>query len=138
MLDSFPLMVPGATSDRQATVWAPYDGAEIATVAVSDMATVETALATAARLFKDQDGWLSAQKRIEVLEKTAIIMAERFEMLALEAARGRQAVAGQPGRSRPRHRRGQALHRRPAHPARHRDPDGAERVVHEPAGDDHP
>ena len=33
MLDSFPLMVPDATSDRQATVWAPYDGAEIATVA---------------------------------------------------------------------------------------------------------
>ena len=40
MLDSFPLMVPGATSDRQATVWAPYDGAEIATVAVSDLSLI--------------------------------------------------------------------------------------------------
>lgn len=87
MVDSFALMVPGATSDRAITVWAPYDGAEIATVAVSDLATVETALETASRLFKDRDGWLSAEKRIDVLEKTARIMGERFEFLALEAAR---------------------------------------------------
>ena len=87
MVDSFALMVPGATSDRAITVWAPYDGAEIATVAVSDLATVETALETASRLFKDRDGWLSTEKRIDVLEKTARIMGERFEFLALEAAR---------------------------------------------------
>ena len=33
MVDSFPLMVPGAKSDKQTMVWAPFDGAEIANVA---------------------------------------------------------------------------------------------------------
>ena len=87
MVDSYPLMVPGAKSDRDTMVWAPWDGAEIANVAVSDMATVEMALETASRLFKDRDGWLSVEKRIDILEKTAEIMGERFEHLAVEAAR---------------------------------------------------
>ncbi|MEX2615872.1 MAG: aldehyde dehydrogenase family protein [Alphaproteobacteria bacterium] len=87
MVQRYPLMVPGATSDRDVTVWAPWDGAEIATVAVSDLATVETALETAARLFRDRDGWLPVDKRIDILEKTAEIMRGRFEYLAVEAAR---------------------------------------------------
>lgn len=87
MTDSFPLMVPGASSDRETTVWAPYDGAEIANVAVSDLNTVDKALDTADRLFRNRDGWLSVEKRIEVLERAAEIMGERFETLAVEAAR---------------------------------------------------
>ena len=87
MVDSFPLMVPGASSDRETTVWAPYDGAEIANVAVSDLNTVDKALDTADRLFRNRDGWLSVEKRIEVLERAAEIMSERFETLAVEAAR---------------------------------------------------
>ena len=87
MVDSFPLMVPGARSDRETTVWAPYDGAEIANVAVSDLNTVDKALDTADRLFRNRDGWLSVEKRIEVLERAAEIMGERFETLAVEAAR---------------------------------------------------
>ena len=87
MVDSFPLMVPGASSDRETTVWAPYDGAEIANIAVSDLNTVDKALDTADRLFRNRDGWLSVEKRIEVLERAAEIMGERFETLAVEAAR---------------------------------------------------
>lgn len=87
MVQRYPLMVPGATSDRDVTVWAPWDGAEIATVAVSDLATVETALETASRLFRNRDGWLPVDKRIAILEKAAEIMGERFEHLAIEAAR---------------------------------------------------
>ena len=68
-------------------VWAPFDGAEIANVAVSNLEVVDKALDTADRLFRNRDGWLSAEKRIEVLEKAAKIMGERFETLAVEAAR---------------------------------------------------
>lgn len=87
MVENFPLMVPGATSDKEVMVWAPFDGAEIATVAVSDINAVDKALDTATRLYKNRDGWLSAEKRIDILEKTAEIMGERFETLAIEAAR---------------------------------------------------
>ena len=67
MIDSFSLMVQGARSDRETMVWAPYDGAEIANVAVSNLEVVDKALDTADRLFRNRDGWLSAEKRIEVL-----------------------------------------------------------------------
>ncbi len=84
----FPLMVPGAVSASEPkTVTAPYDGAAIATVASGDSSVVETALATADRLYKDRNGWLPVYKRVEVLEKTQGIMASRAEELALEAAR---------------------------------------------------
>ena len=87
MVDSFPLLVPGAISERETMVWAPYDGAEIANVAVSGLEVVDKALETADRLFRNRDGWLSAEKRIDVLEKAAEIMGDRFETLAVEAAR---------------------------------------------------
>ncbi len=87
MVDSFPLLVPGAISERETLVWAPYDGAEIANVAVSGLEVVDKALETADRLFRNRDGWLSAEKRIDVLEKAAEIMGDRFETLAVEAAR---------------------------------------------------
>ena len=87
MVDSFPLLVPGAISERETMVWAPYDGAEIANVAVSGLEVVDKALETADRLFRNRDGWLSAEKRIDVLEKAAEIMGDRCETLAVEAAR---------------------------------------------------
>ena len=87
MVDSFPLMVPGAKTDQESMVWAPFDGAEIANVAISGGDVVDRALDKADRLYRNRDGWLSAEKRIEVLEKTAEIMGERFEHLAIEAAR---------------------------------------------------
>lgn len=87
-MDHWELMVPGGTSgSAPVEVDAPYDGAVIATVATADAGAVETALATAARLYADRGGWLSPAKRIEVLERAAGIMSDRAEELAVEAAR---------------------------------------------------
>ena len=86
--DHFPLMVPGATAAAEhREVHAPYDGALVATVGQGDAAAVERALRTAYGLFGDRDAWLSPARRIEILERTAAIMQERRENLALEAAR---------------------------------------------------
>lgn len=68
-------------------VVAPFDRSLIATVETSGCEAVEQALDTADGLFHDRNSWLPASRRIEILEKSAAIMAERTEELALEAAR---------------------------------------------------
>ena len=88
MTQEFPLMVPGAVSTSEPKlVTAPYDDAPIATVASGDSNVVDTALATADRLYKDRHGWLPVYKRVEILEKTIEIMTSRADELAVEAAR---------------------------------------------------
>ncbi len=83
------LMVPGAKTIDTAplVVEAPFDRSPIGEVDLADATTVETALATADRLFRDRDGWLPADRRIAILERAIGIMSERAESLALEAAR---------------------------------------------------
>ena len=66
---------------------APYDCSVIATVDTGGSDAVETALQTADARYRDRKGWLSAEQRIQVLEKTADIMRSRFDELAVEAAR---------------------------------------------------
>lgn len=68
-------------------VTAPFDGVEIGSVPVADAATVETALATAHRLYRNRDAWLPKAQRISILKKAAEIISERREDLALQAAR---------------------------------------------------
>jgi len=68
-------------------VQAPFDRSPIAQVETEDAEGVERALATAHRLYRDRVGWLPAHRRVEILERTAALMKERAEMLALEAAR---------------------------------------------------
>ncbi|MCP4043693.1 MAG: aldehyde dehydrogenase family protein, partial [Gammaproteobacteria bacterium] len=77
------------SSPRAGTVEvvSPFDLSIIATVETSGPSAVEQALATADRLFRDRSNWLPKHRRIEILEKTAAIMTERMEELALEAAR---------------------------------------------------
>ena len=88
MADAFPLMVPGVESASDPiSVVAPYDGAEIATAATADGPTIEKALTTAYGLFRDRSKWLTTPERIEILERTVEIMAERSDALAVEAAR---------------------------------------------------
>ncbi len=88
MTAHFPLMIPGGIpAGRKVKVTAPYDGALIATVDTANKAAVETALNTAYSLFNDRERHLSAARRIEILDNSAAIMAERFEELAVEAAR---------------------------------------------------
>jgi acyl-CoA reductase-like NAD-dependent aldehyde dehydrogenase len=86
-MDTFRLMVPGASAAGTMPVTAPFDEAPIAAVETADAAGVERALATAHALFRDRDAWLPVAKRVEVLERTATLMGERRETLAVEAAR---------------------------------------------------
>ena len=84
MTQEFPMMVPGARrAAGSIAVEAPYDGAQIATVEAADMSTVDTALATAQRLYQDRRGWLPTYQRVEILEKAQDIMVERAEELAV-------------------------------------------------------
>ena len=69
------------------TVAAPYDGAPIAEVETAGPDHVEDALRVAHGLFRDQDAWLPLAERIAILERTAEIMSEYADLLALEAAR---------------------------------------------------
>ncbi len=88
MLENFPLMIPGATTnDGELEVFAPFDRSLIATAAAADSKAVEKALETASRLFRDRSAWLKPCQRIAILDKAAAIMTERADELAVEAAR---------------------------------------------------
>lgn len=88
MQKHYDLLVPGAQkSAGTRSVYAPYDRRLIATVATADQETVDLALNTAYSLFADRSRWLAKERRLEILKKTAQLMTEHFEFLALEAAR---------------------------------------------------
>ncbi len=87
MTEHFKLLVPGAAAIGEINVTAPFDDSHIATVEIGDKTAVNIALNTAHSLFRDRSKWLDAETRIDILNKTAMIMQSRFEMLALEAAR---------------------------------------------------
>ncbi len=87
-MTTYPLMIPGAEPEGEnLVVVAPFDGSAIAEVKTGRAKAAQTALQTAHALFRDRDSWLSPPQRIEVLEKTARIMKDESESLALEAAR---------------------------------------------------
>lgn len=71
----------------QLDVVAPWDRTTIATVDTDGPAAVEAALAAAHAAFRDRQGWLPVPRRIEILQRTAALMAAQVEALALEAAR---------------------------------------------------
>jgi len=87
MSENYPIMIPGAKSSGIHDVNSPYDGSIIGSVEIADADAIELALDTADKLYRNRDQWLTGEKRIAVLEKAAAIMQERFEYLALEAAR---------------------------------------------------
>ena len=60
----------------------PYDLALIGTVELCDWDRIDGYLDSACRLFKNKESWLPAHKRIDVLKKTAGIMASRSAELA--------------------------------------------------------
>ncbi len=88
MSDVWPLIVPGATpASEHAEIFAPFDRSPIARVAQADQAAVEQALSTAHALHRDRDALLPVAERVAILERTAVLMTERREWLAVEAAR---------------------------------------------------
>lgn len=87
MTEHYSVLIPGAKSCGIHNVTSPFSGDIIGSVDTADAEAIEQALHTADRLYQDRSKWLPGEKRIEVLEKTAAIMQERFDYLAVEAAR---------------------------------------------------
>ncbi|MCZ6888995.1 MAG: aldehyde dehydrogenase family protein [Gammaproteobacteria bacterium] len=88
MAPHIALMVPGGEPDGgPVTITAPFDGSVIATIDTAGLDAAQTALDTAHGLFRNRDAWISATKRIDILEKTILLMVERRQELAVDAAR---------------------------------------------------
>ena len=88
MPDHFPLMIPAArAASAPGEVRSPLDESLIATLDQVDLDGARQALATAERLFRNRDAWLSPAQRIEILRRAADLMQQRCDLLALEAAR---------------------------------------------------
>ena len=87
-MNDFPFLVANAKPEKdRLTVTAPWDQSKICDVPVAGSSAVEIALSNAHKIFRDRDCWLTPDKRIEILDKTAEIMQSRFEELSIEAAR---------------------------------------------------
>jgi acyl-CoA reductase-like NAD-dependent aldehyde dehydrogenase len=87
-MEHFPLMVPNAPpAGKQVEVRGAFDQQPFATADTGGEAVVEKALSTAYALFRDRDQWLPLPRRIAVLHKTAALMEQRAEELALLIAR---------------------------------------------------
>ncbi len=86
-IEHFPLMIPGMpSSDGVIELRAPYDQSVLATFESADTNSVDLALSNAYQLFIDRDLWIPAPERIEILHRVKRLMAEKAEVLALEAA----------------------------------------------------
>jgi len=68
-------------------ILSPYDESLISEVEMHDASQLEHALQQAHRLAQNPDERLSIPRRIEILEHTALLVQERSEEFALEAAR---------------------------------------------------
>lgn len=87
MVEHYGVMVPGGdVLQDPLEVRSPYDNVLLATCDLSSEKTIELALTTAHDLYQDRGRHISLPERLEILEKTAAIMAERAESLALTAA----------------------------------------------------
>lgn len=87
MTDNYPLKVPGATpTDTTIKVTSPFNERLLATFEAADHNSVNLALDTAFALHRNRRQHLTLPKRLEILTKTAELMTERAEELALAAA----------------------------------------------------
>lgn len=83
----WPLAAGLGSAAGEIEVLAPWDRQPIARVATAGPPAVEAALARAAALHADRDGWLPVPRRIAVLEALHALLDEHRELLAVEAAR---------------------------------------------------
>lgn len=67
-------------------VHAPYDDALLQSLPTTDEATALAALETAFQLHRNRAGWLDAATRMRVLERFALLVGERVDALARQAA----------------------------------------------------
>lgn len=87
MSENYPVLIPGAADAGALTVTSPYDLKVIGYAGIADTDAVELALTTADKLYRNRKAWLGGAQRIAILEKTALLMQEKFEYLATESAR---------------------------------------------------
>jgi acyl-CoA reductase-like NAD-dependent aldehyde dehydrogenase len=81
-------MVPGTTGARGVIdILSPFDGAQIATLDTATPEVVEQALETAHTLFRHRRNWLSKARRLEILQRTVVLMEEEASSLAQLATR---------------------------------------------------
>jgi acyl-CoA reductase-like NAD-dependent aldehyde dehydrogenase len=86
MATEFELMVPGAIAHKEHRVSSPWDLSDIGMVPTIDSHGADIAMTTAQNVFRDKSRWLKPARRIQILERTAEIMTEQFEALAILAA----------------------------------------------------
>ena len=86
MTTEFELMVPGATLDKEHRVSSPWDLSDIGMVPTISSKGADIAMQTAHSVFRDKSRWLKPEQRMQILERTAEIMGEQFEALAMLAA----------------------------------------------------
>jgi acyl-CoA reductase-like NAD-dependent aldehyde dehydrogenase len=88
MAEHFALMLASefAATGRM-DVRSPFDGSVIGSVDLAGADVVEASLEAAHRLFRNRDAWLPPAERIAILRRTAQLLQEHAEHLALEAAR---------------------------------------------------
>jgi acyl-CoA reductase-like NAD-dependent aldehyde dehydrogenase len=79
----YPINIPGAVkSGEPLNVYSPYDTRLLGTLDAIGHDGVEQALSNAHALFSDRAQWLSGEKRIAILTKTAQLMRQRADELA--------------------------------------------------------
>ncbi len=94
-MTSRPLLIPDAPpAAGTLEVTAPYDGSVLAELATGDAAHVERAMTTAYALYRDRAAWIPIHERVAVLDRLAVLMADRREHLVRIAA----AEGGKPWR----------------------------------------
>lgn len=77
----YKTQVPGAAATGLLEVSSPYNGELVANIETIDEKGAELALQNADRVFNDRQNWLPANQRIAILERTVILMRERFDNL---------------------------------------------------------
>ncbi|MBE0435718.1 MAG: aldehyde dehydrogenase family protein [Methylomicrobium sp.] len=77
----YSIKVPNAEPAGTIKVNSPFDGRLVGTVETVDTQGIEIALATVAALYRDRANWLPAGRRVQILERAAVLMAERSEQL---------------------------------------------------------
>ena len=83
----YPLMIESsAAAVGTLAVRSPYDGRMLAEAATGSSVHVDDALTTAHALFRNRSAWLSIPERIVILERTAELMRNQADELALLAA----------------------------------------------------
>ncbi len=87
MAEHFALtLADGGTPAGTQEVRCPYDDELLGTIETIDEALAEQAMATAYGLYRNRSAWLPAHERIAILLRTAELMRERADALALGAA----------------------------------------------------